>query len=277
MLEIFTYDFMIRGLLAAFFIGGTCSVIGVFVVLMGLSFISAGISHAAFAGVAFAFLLGLNPLLTALISSLIMVWLVGYINNLSELKMDASIGIFFSLTMALAILFIGLMNRYNAELFGYLFGNIIGISEGELSVIITVVLIVIILIWLFLKEFHFITFDIEMAEASGLPVNNLMYLLLTLTAIIIVISLKAVGNLLVVAFIIIPASSAYQITHSIRKMLIFSALLGITGSIIGLVLSFYFNFPSGPGIVLTLAVFFIISLVYSPKRKCKKCSLNDLE
>ena len=112
---------MLRSLLASILIGATCSIVGVFVVLQGLSFIGAGIAHAAFAGVALAFLIGSNPFILAIIFSLIMVWLSGVLSEKGSLNLDATIGILFSLTMALAVLFIGLMKQYNADLYGYLF------------------------------------------------------------------------------------------------------------------------------------------------------------
>ncbi|ACL70582.1 metal ABC transporter permease [Halothermothrix orenii] len=275
MLEIFSYSFMLRSMVASLFIGVSCSIIGVFVILKGLSFISAGISHAAFAGVALAFLLGANPLLLGIVFSLLMVWLVGYTNEQAEINMDAAIGILFSLTMGLAVLFIGLMDEYNAELFGYLFGNIISISTTELYIVGAMSLVVIVLIYAFLKEFHFITFDYKMAKASGLPAKKLLYLLLTLTAITIVISLKAVGNLLVIAFLTIPAAGAYQLTHSLVKMIIYSATFGVIGSLAGLFLSYYYNIPSGPGIVLTLGILFVLAVMFSPKRRCTYCSVPD--
>ena len=129
MLAILEYTFLWRSLVAALLIGSLCSFLGVFVVLKGLSFAGAGIAHGAFAGVALAFLIGSNPFIMGLLFALIMVWLVGLSANKGNLNVDASIGIMFAVTMALAILFIGLIKQYNTELFGFLFGNILAVTN----------------------------------------------------------------------------------------------------------------------------------------------------
>lgn len=125
MIELFTYDFMQRSLLAAAMVGGLCSVVGVFVVLRGLAFVGAGTAHAAFAGVALGYLMGWPPLVLAIIFGLATVWITGWVEEKGRMKLDVSIGILYTTTMALAILFIGLMKTYNAEVYGYLFGSVL--------------------------------------------------------------------------------------------------------------------------------------------------------
>ena len=172
MLELFAYDFMQRSLLAAAMVGGLCSVIGVFVVLRGLAFMGAGTAHAAFAGVALGFLMGWPPLLMALLFGLATVWTTGWMEEKGRMKLDASIGILYTATMALAILFIGLMKTYNAEVYGYLFGNVLAVTSEELGTIAGLSVVVIGTIVLFSKELYFIAFDQEMAEASGIPARR---------------------------------------------------------------------------------------------------------
>ena len=169
MLEMLSYEFIQRALIASVIIGLVCSIIGVFVILRNLTFIGAGTSHAAFAGVTLGYLLNYNPLYFAVVFSLLTVWIVGYLNRMGYLKLDASVGIFYSLTMALAVLFIGLMKVYNAEVYGYLFGSILSVTKGDLAVILILGLAVLSLVYIFFKEFHFITFDEELAKASGIP------------------------------------------------------------------------------------------------------------
>src|SRR5512147_180642 len=135
MLELFTYDFMQRALLAAAMVGGLCSVIGVFVVLRGLAFVGAGTSHAAFAGVTLGYLMGWPPLPLAIVFGLATVWVTGWLEERGRMKLDVSIGILYTTTMALAILFIGLMKTYNAEIYGYLFGSVLSVSSDELRII----------------------------------------------------------------------------------------------------------------------------------------------
>jgi len=266
MAEIIQYEFMQRALLSSLIIGLLCSVIGVFVILKGLSFIGAGTSHAAFAGVTLGYLVGWNPFLLAALSGLGTVWTIGALYEKGKSELDVSTGIFYTLTMALAILFIGLMKAYNAEVYGYLFGSILSVTPRELKVIAALGTAVLGVIFLFFKEFHFITFDQDMAEASGIPARRFFFILLTLIALTIVISFKAVGALLVFALIIIPAASAYQFARTIRSMIAISSIFGIAASIGGVLISYYFDLPSGATIVLLASGFFFLSILLSRKR-----------
>ena len=267
MLELFTYDFMQRSLLAAAMVGGLCSVIGVFVVLRGLAFVGAGTSHAAFAGVALGYLMGWPPLGMAIIFGLATVWITGWVEEKGRMKLDVSIGILYTTTMALAILFIGLMKTYNAEVYGYLFGNVLAVTSEELGIIAVLSVVVIGAIVLFSKELYFIAFDQEMAEASGVPARRIFFLLLTLVALTVVISLKTVGAILVFAMILIPASTAYQLTHSLSTLTWYSVLIGITCSVGGVLISSYWDIPSGPAIVLLATLLFFVAVIFSPKRQ----------
>jgi len=265
--EMFSYGFMQRAFLASFFIGLACSVIGVFIVLKGLSFMGAGISHAAFAGVTLAFLIGAPPLLMAIVFGLLATWLTGTLQQRQGTKPDVAISILYTFTMALAILFIGLMKVYNPEVYGYLFGSILSVTPSDLAVILAVSFTILVTIFLFFKEFHFISFDQEMAEASGIPTNKLFFLLLGLIALTVVISMKAVGAILVFALLILPAATASQWAYNMRSMILLSAVFGVSGSWLGVILSYWFNLPSGATIVLLITSFFFLSTVFSPKRR----------
>lgn len=267
MFELFTYDFMQRSLLAAVLVGGLCSVIGVFVVLRGLAFVGAGTAHAAFAGVALGFLMGWPPLLMAMIFGLATVWITGWVEEKGRMKLDVSIGILYTTTMALAILFIGLMKTYNAEVYGYLFGSVLSVTSEELRMIGGLSILVLGLISLFSKELYFIAFDQEMAEASGVPARRIFFLLLTLIALTVVVSLKTVGAILVFAMILIPASTAYQLTHSLTTLTWYAVLIGIACSVGGVLISAAWDIPSGPAIVLLSTAVFFVSVLLSPKRQ----------
>jgi ABC-type Mn2+/Zn2+ transport system permease subunit len=266
MLELFAYDFMQRSLLAAAMVGGLCSVIGVFVVLRGLAFVGAGTAHAAFAGVALGYLIGWPPLGLAILFGLATVWITGWVEEKGRMKLDVSIGILYTTTMALAIRFIGLMKTYNAEVYGYLFGSVLSVTSEELRVIGALSVLVLGLIVLFSKELYFIAFDQEMAEASGVPARRIFFLLLTLVALTVVVSLKTVGAILVFAMILIPASTAYQLTSSLRKLTLYSIAIGVTTAVVGVMISATWDVPSGPAIVLLATTVFFISVLLSPKR-----------
>ena len=267
MLEILSYGFLQRALIASVIIGTLCSIIGVFVILKGLSFIGAGTAHAAFAGVVLAYLLGINPLALAILFGLITVWITGILEEKGKMKLDVSIGILYTSTMALAILFIGFMKTYNAEIYGYLFGSILSVTTTDIWIITVLGFSVLTTVFLFFKEFHFITFDREMAEATGIPARSLFFVLISLIALTVVVSLKSVGAILVFAMILIPAATAYQLTHSMKAMMWVSALFGITSSVSGVLLSFWFNLPSGAAIVLLATTLFFLAVVVSPKRR----------
>lgn len=266
MLEMLSYEFIQRALIASVVIGIVCSIIGVFVILKNLTFVGAGTSHAAFAGVTLGYLTGFSPLSLAILFSLITVWVVGYLSRRGYLKLDASVGIFYSLTMALAVLFIGLMKFYNAEVYGYLFGSILSVTGLDLKIILILGAVVLFIVYLFFKEFHFITFDEEMARASGIPTGWLSFLLLTMIALTIVISLKSVGAILVFALIVTPAAAAYQLTYSMIRMFLYSTMIGIGSSVSGVVLSYWLDLPSGATTVLFVSMVFFLSVIFSPKR-----------
>lgn len=265
MLDLLTYDFMQRSLLAAAMVGGLCSAIGVFVMLRGLAFVGAGTSHAAFAGVALGYLIGWPPLLLAIVFGVATVWVTGWVEEKGRMKLDVSIGILYTTTMALAILFIGLMKSYNAEVYGYLFGSVLSVTTEELLVIGGLAILVLGLLLIFSKELYFIAFDQEMAEASGIPARRIFFLLLTLVALTVVIALKTVGAILVFAMILIPASTAYQLTHSLTTLTFYSIMIGTLTALGGVILSAVWDIPSGPAIVLLSTGVFFLALLFSPK------------
>ncbi|MDR4468559.1 MAG: metal ABC transporter permease [Nitrospira sp.] len=194
------------------------------------------------------------------------VWITGWMEEQGRMKLDVSIGILYTATMALGILFIGLMKSYNAEVYGYLFGSVLSVTPDELHTIGALSILVLGLIVVFSKELYFIAFDQEMAEASGVPARQVYFLLLTLVALTVVVSLKTVGAILVFAMILIPASTAYQLTHSLRTLTLYSAMIGISTSVAGVLISALWDIPSGPAIVLLSTGIFFISIFVSPKR-----------
>lgn len=264
--------FVQKSLLVSLLVGLICSLVGVFVILRGLSFMGVGIANAAFAGVALGFILNLNPIVIALIISLGTALLIGHISKRAELKLDATIGIFFVFTMAIGFFLMGLLPKQAEELRHYLFGTLILPSTFEIRLLIITTIIIIIAILLFFKEFYFVTYNQNLAEASGLPASFIFYFLLCLIAVTIVSSLKAVGELLVVAMIIIPAASACQLTYNIRWAVILSVLFGVTSSFLGFCLSYYLNMrisltvPTGAVMVIMATLIFLLTVSLSPKR-----------
>lgn len=267
MIEMFQFAFVQRALLASLLVGTSCSLVGVYVILRGLAFIGAGIAHAAFGGVALGFLLGWNPLVTAVGFCLGTTGAIHLTSQAGKIRIDASIGIFYALTMALGILFVGLMRTYDARLYGYLFGNILSVTRTDLAIIASLTVLVAACVAVFFKEFQLLSFDPEMAEALGLPSGRLSFLMLLLVSLTIVLSLDAVGVMLVFALIVTPASAAYQLTYDYRALFGLAVLFGNLSCFLGLVLSYYLDVPSGATIVLTATALFFASLALSPKRR----------
>ncbi|NLY74991.1 MAG: metal ABC transporter permease [Firmicutes bacterium] len=265
MIDIFAFSFMRTGLIAAIISGICCSLIGVFVVLRGMSYVGSGIAHGCLAGVALAFLMGWNPLITSAGVALAMVVIIEILRRRTSLKVDSAIGVTFSLAMALAVLFIGLLRRYTPDIMGYLFGNLLGVTPTGLWIMGGVSVLVILTLLLFFKEFQFSTFDPEMAEVSGIPESLISLILSILMGLTIVVSLQAVGELLVLALIVLPASIARQLTYSLPKLAWYSVGIGVVSAVAGLILSFYLDIPSGSTIVLILGLLFFLSLFFRKK------------
>lgn len=267
MLEILGYTFMQRAMIASILIGSVTAIIGVYVVLRGLAFIGAGIAHASFGGVALGFWLGVNPLLSAVVFCLGTAWGIAWTSRRAEVREDTAIGIFFAGTMALGILFIGLMGEYNVDLFGYLFGSVLSVTREDLWLSGALGVVVLAVVGLFFKELLFITFDPEMAQVSGLPARGLYNLLLSVMALTVVLAIKVVGIILVSAMIVIPAAAAYQLTRGFGTMMAVAVLIGNLSAVTGLLLSVQLDTASGATMVLTATAFFFLSAVLSPRRR----------
>ncbi len=270
--ELLGYGFIRNALFGSVMVATVCSVMGVFVVLRGLAFAGAGIAHSAFGGVALGFVLGIDPLLSAILFCLLTAGLISVTGSRARLRQDTAIGIFFSWTMALGVILIGMMRRYDARVYGYLFGNVLGITSGNILLIAGLTVVVLTVVGLFFKEFKLLTFDEELALAAGEPAGLLNGIQLGLIALTVVVALKAVGIILVEALLVIPAATAYQLTSRYGMMFVLSWIFGLVASISGLVLSYFFNLPSGATVVMVAVLLFVLAAIFSPKRRrCRIC------
>ena len=259
--------FMMRALIAAAFIGLTCSVIGVFVVLRNLSFIGDGLAHASFAGIVIAYLLKWNLYIGGLVFTVLTAIGIGAVGKRSELSLDATIGVLFTAAFALGVLLMSRVHSYAADLQDFLFGNILGVDRLDIILVVVLTATVLATVALLYKELLFSSFDPIMAQASGVPTNVLYYLLLVLLAITIIVSLQAAGIVLVAALLVTPAATAYQLTTRFSSMMLVSAVVGVVSSIGGLYASFYLDAASGATIVLTATACFFLALLFSPRRR----------
>ena len=264
-LEPLRYEFFIRALIASTLVGIICAVVGTYVVLKGISFIGDGISHAAFPGVVAAFILQVPFYLGAAIAAVTTALAIGWVSRRGFLRMDTAIGVLFAGTFALGVFMFSTISGYVADLFSFLFGNILAISAGDLIALVvlgSVVLAIIAALW---KELLYATFDPLGAAASGIPVGRLEYLLLALVSLAIVVSLQAVGIILVVAMLVTPAATAQLVTTRFGKLMQVAIALGVGSSVAGLYLSFWLDAASGATIVLVQTVVFLVVLILSPR------------
>lgn len=266
MLELLQYDFMQRALLAGALVGLVCSVVGVFVVLRGISFIGDGIAHSALAGIAGGLFLGVPPLFAAFIFCSFMACVMGYASRSGRLKEDTSIGIFFAASMALGVVLMGMLKGGSLDLLSFLFGSVLTISDYDLYVSLSFTIIVLVLVLLLYKEFVAIVFDEELARISGLPVRFLQYLMFVMIALTVVASLRVAGIVLVSALIVTPAATAMQLSRDIDRITLISGVCGILSVEAGLMLSYYLDASPGATIVLFATSLFLLSLVWRQVR-----------
>jgi ABC-type Mn2+/Zn2+ transport system permease subunit len=260
------YAFMVRGLLAALIVGIVCPVLGAYVVLRGMAFFGDALAHIILPGVVVAYLLGWPLGLGALITGVLAALGIGALAQRKEIKEDTAMGVIFAGAFALGIALLSTQRAYAVDLSHILFGNLLGVSAGDLWLMGGLALLVLALVVAFYKEFLVLSFDPVLAVTLRLPVTFLKNLLLVLTAVVIVASLQAVGVTLVLAMLVTPAASAYLLTRRLPSMMMLGAGLGAAGAVIGLYASYHANLASGPAIVLTETLIFVLVLLFGPRR-----------
>jgi manganese/iron transport system permease protein len=268
-LSILHYHFMQNAILAGLLGGITCSVVGVFVVTMHLSFIGVCIAHAAFAGALLGLWLGFNPLIGALLFSLAAAAIVGPVADRGELNPDTSIGIIFSLMLGLAFLFMGLMHGARTEALNLFWGSILTVTQQDIIFLAATTGVIVGLVAVFYKEIQAVICHREVALAVGIPATVIFYGLLFSTGVTITASLQSIGGLLIYCLILNPAAAAYQLTYSLKKMLLIAVAFGVISCWAGLAVSYLLDIPSGASIVITSAIIFGLATAFSPKRKVK--------
>ena len=261
------YDFFVRALVASALVGVACAVIGSFVVLKGMSFIGDAVSHAAFPGIVIAYLLGLPIIVGGAVASIATALGIGILTRTSGLRSDSIIGVLFAGMFALGVALFSSIPNYVGDLFHFLFGDVLGISVSDLVALGVLVLLLLVVVRIFWRELLFATFDPLGAGAAGLPVRRLDDLLLILIAVTIVISLQAVGIVLVVAMITTPAATAQLLARRFGRMIQVAALIGIVSAVAGLYLSYAFDLASGAAIVLVETAIFLGTLVLASVRR----------
>ncbi len=261
MLEIFQYNFMIRALQAGVIVGLICPLIGIFLVLRRYSLMADTLAHVSLAGVAIGLITKINPVLTALITSIFASIVIERLRYSNKVYGESALAIFLSGSLAVAIVLISLARGFNVDLFSYLFGSITTVRVGDIGIIFVLGLAVIGLILAFYKELVYISFDEETARVSGIPTKLINTLLIVLTATTIAISMRIVGILLISALIVIPIVTALQFRKGFKQTIIIAELVSLLSVITGIFASFYLDLAAGGTIVLIALCVFIATLL----------------
>jgi len=265
------FPFMVRGLIAATSVGGLCGVIGAFVVLRGMAFMGDAIAHSILPGLAAgALTVGRGDrralfwwaLGTGIAVALGMAW----VSDRGRVREDTAVGIVFAAMFALGIALISTIRGFAVDLVHFLFGNVLGVSNADLVLVGAFGGGVLLLVLFLYKELVVVSFDPTLARTLRLPASVYRYLLFVLIAVTVVVSLQTVGVGLMLAMLVVPASTAFLVARRLPSMMALGAALGILSGAIGLYLSFYWSVASGAAIVLVGIGFFFAALLFSPRR-----------
>jgi zinc transport system permease protein len=269
--EPFAFQLMQRALIAGLATAAVCAVIGVFVVQRGLAFLGDGLGHAAFGGIAIGLFLGASVEHAAWIAIPFTAAIaigIGFVLRHTQLRGDVAIGVFFSFSLALGVLFLGLRKATDrpVDVDSLLFGSLLGVTPQVLTVVVVVAVIALALTLLLWSRFAYAIFDPELAAISGVPVAVLEYALLAQTAVVVVVAVKTVGVILVSSFVVIPAATARLVGSSLARVTLLALLIGTAGAWLGLILSYHLATPSSATIILIHCACFAAALIVSRLR-----------
>ena len=266
---------LVTSILGAILAGLSCSIAGVFVVRLNMASIGFCMSHAAFAGAALGVLLEIDPLLTAMLFASITAAFLGPISNRAKLNTDVVIGIMFSLTIALAFIFLNLApgEAATSTALRILWGSIFSISKFDVLYLAILSVAMVAFVLLFYKEILALLFNQKLAKAAGINTHVFLLVIIFMTGLAVSLSLKLVGGLLVYALIVNPTSTAYQYFWDFKKIMLFSPAIGVVSCLAGFLFSLETDFPIGASIVIVSAFALAASIAISPKRRQKTVSL----
>lgn len=260
-LQLLKYGFIQNAFLAALLMSVACGIIGTYIVSRRMVFISGGITHASFGGIGIGYFLGFPPLFGAAIFAVLAAITSENLTRRKILRNDSIIAIIWSLGMAVGIIFVYLTPGYAPDLMSYLFGSIITVSGTDLWFMFLLTIIVSLFFMILYKPILYISFDEQFARTRGIPVMLLNYLLITLVALTIVLSIRIAGIILVLSILTIPQNIANLFTNRFSHIIIGSVLLGFIASILGLVISYLLDIPSGATIIFCLVLMYIAARI----------------
>lgn len=266
MADMLAYEFMQRAFIAALLVGLAAPMVGVFLVQRRLSLIGDGMGHMALAGVALGVITGTQPILTALVTSVVSAVLIEVVRSRGHANADVALAVMFYGGIALGVFLLSTSGAGAAGLTSYLFGAITTTSPSDVAVFAVLAVVVIAATWLLRSRFFAVANDEEWSRATGLPVTALNVLLTVLTAVTVVVAMRVIGLLLISALMIVPNAAAQQVARSFRGATLIAVLIGVVCSVGGVAASYQFDSPSGPTIVLLAIGVFVALAIGSAVR-----------
>ena len=267
--------FLPRALAAVLLASVVTGVVGCHVMMRGMVFIGDAVAHSVFPGLAVAFVLGGNLMVGGLTAGVVTAILVAIFSQNQRLREDSVIGIFFAASFALGIVIISLAPGYSGSVQDFLFGSIVGVSNEDITNAAIMGAVILLVLWLFHRQIVTVSLDRESARAMGLPVLALDIVLYVLVTISVVLGLQTLGNVLVLALLVIPASAARLACRRLGSMMVFSPVFGGICSIVGLYLSWAFNLPTGGTIVLSMVAAFVLVWAVTAVRSRARAQLKN--
>lgn len=264
MIEALQLGFMQRALLAGALVSVACGIIGTFVVIKRIVFISGGIAHAAYGGVGLGYFFKVNPVLGAIVFSVAAALGMGVVQRRTRQRADTVIGVMWAIGMAAGIILVDLTEGYKADLMSYLFGSILAVPSSDLWIMLALDLFIVALVSLFYKELLAISFDETFATVENVPVDAIYMILLCLVAFTVVMVMRVVGLIMVIALLTMPAAISGQFVRDMKKMMVLASILGVIFTTTGLWLSYSLNLTSGATIILVSGVAYLLSLAVGP-------------
>ncbi|MEE8465699.1 MAG: metal ABC transporter permease [Dehalococcoidia bacterium] len=266
MFEPFEYQFFVRGLIAATLVGGLCGMIGVYIVLKRMAYIGHGLSHAVLGGAVVSFVLSINFLVGATVWGFFCAQLITLTAKKKKIAADAAIGVITTASFAMGIVLISRYKSFTRDFEAALFGNILGVSMGDLAAIVFVTLAAVAVLFVAYKYFLFATFDGEVAEFYGVPTGWVETLFSLVLAATIVVSMQVLGVLLIAGATVIPPVAARMLTDRFKTVLLLSTGLGAICGFVGIYISYFIDVSSGASVVLVEAAVFALVISYTNLR-----------
>lgn len=261
LLDAMQYEFMQNAIFTGLLISIACGIIGTYVVLKRIVFLSGGVAHAAYGGIGLGYLLQIPPLIMAVAFSLLASFSMAFVHRKTKERSDTIIGVMWAIGMALGIVFVDLAQGYKADLMSYLFGSILAVSRSEIFLMLVLDAVILVMVVLFFKEFLAIAFDENYATILNIPVDWLYALLVGLIGLTVVMMMRVVGLIMVIALLTIPPAISNMFVKDLKRMMILSVLLSMSFTVIGLFGSYLLDLTSGAVIILVSGFAYLVSFV----------------